>query len=520
MSENNANNGIVRLLLRHVVRLIVYGVPGVLLTAIVVYVAVLQRRPDLESWHLAGLDAEFTVSRETEITTLENYVAMEASLFRQLNERVYDIVPVEEQRRFLRFSSGSQADPRKRSPDWNRTVERTHPQPRGAALLLHGLSDSPYSLRSMAALLYEQQMSVLTIRLPGHGTAPSGLLLSNHRDWMAVVRLGMRHLAGELEAGQPLFIVGYSTGAALAVEYAAARLLGEDLPPARGLILLSPAIGVSPLAAFAVWQSRLAALPGLHTLAWTEILPEYDPYKYNSFTVNAGDQVYRLTRLVASQLDALRSPQGATGMPPILAFQSVADATVSAPAVLNALFLQLAPEGHELVAFDINRHADIEPFLNVSTLATRSRLLEAPPLPVDFTLVANANAATARVVSLRRAAGTTVMVETALDLAWPPEVYSLSHVALPIAPDDPVYGAVPPEDGSIFLGRMDARGERGLLVMSAANLLRLRYNPFYAYVKSRVVAFLETKGLEQPATDAGQGHLRKEIARVVGAVET
>ncbi|MCZ6711536.1 MAG: alpha/beta hydrolase, partial [Gammaproteobacteria bacterium] len=91
-------------------------------------------------------------------------------------------------------------------------------------------------------------------------------LRSNHRDWMAVVRLGMRHLAGELEAGQPLFIVGYSTGAALAVEYAAARLLGEDLPPARGLILLSPAIGVSPLAAFAVWQSRLAALPGLHTL--------------------------------------------------------------------------------------------------------------------------------------------------------------------------------------------------------------------------------------------------------------
>ncbi len=160
----------------------------------------------------------------------------------------------------------------------------------------------------MAGLLYEQGLSVLTMRLPGYGTAPSGLLRSDHLDWMAAVRLGMRHLAGERDEGQPLFIIGYSTGAALALEYATARLLGEDLPPAHGLILLSPAIGVSPLVAFAVWQSRLAALPGLHTLAWTEILPEYDPYKYNSFTVNAGDQVYRLTQRVARQLDALGSP--------------------------------------------------------------------------------------------------------------------------------------------------------------------------------------------------------------------
>ncbi len=480
-----------RSLLRHTMRFVVYGAPAVLLTLIVGYVIVQQQRPDLESWHLVDLDREFTASQATEITTLQDYLEMEVALFQQLDERVFAVVPVENQRRFLRFSPGSQADPRNRTPDWNRTVKRTHPQARGAALLLHGLSDSPYSLRSLAGLLYKRGMSVLTMRLPGHGTAPSGLLRSDHLDWMAAVRLGMRHLAGELDEGQPLFIVGYSNGAALAVEYAAARLLGEDLPPARGLILLSPAIGVSPLAAFAVWQSRLAALPGLHMLAWTEILPEHDPYKYNSFTVNAGDQVYRLTQRVAAQMDALRSPQGVTGMPPILAFQSVADATVSAPAV-NALFLQLAPEGHELVAFDVNRHADIEPFLNASMLGTRSSFLEAPPMPVDFTLVTNANAETDRVVSLRRAAGSTVTVETALDLAWPSDVYSLSHIALPITPDDPIYGAVSPEDSRLFLGRMDVRGERGLLALSAASLLRLRYNPFYSYVESRVAAFLET----------------------------
>ena len=257
-------------LLRYAVRLVVYGAPAVLLTLIVGYVFVQQRRPDLEPWHLVDLDAEFTASQVTEITTLQDYLEMEATLFQQLDERIFAVVPVENQRRVLRFSPDSLADPRNRSPDWNRTVERSNPHARGAALLLHGLSDSPYSLRSIAGLLYEKGLSVLTMRLPGHGTAPSGLLRSGHLDWMAAVRLGMRHLAGELDQGQPLFIVGYSTGAALALEYATARLLGEDLPPARGLILLSPAIRVSPLAALAVWQSRLAALPGLHTLAWTD----------------------------------------------------------------------------------------------------------------------------------------------------------------------------------------------------------------------------------------------------------
>ncbi|MCZ6459968.1 MAG: alpha/beta fold hydrolase [Gammaproteobacteria bacterium] len=493
-----------RSLLKHVVRLIVYGAPAVLLTLIVVYVFIQQRRPDLELWHLVDLDADFTASQASEITTLQDYLEMEAALFQQLDEQVFAAVPLENHRRFLRFSAGSQADPRNLIPDWNRTVKVSHRRARGAALLLHGLSDSPYSLRSIAGLLSAQGLNVLTIRLPGHGTTPSGLLRSDHLDWMAAVRLGMRHLAENLDEGQPLFIVGYSTGASLAVEYAAARLLGEDLPPASGLILLSPAIGVSPLAAFAVWQSRLALLPGLQKLAWTDILPEYDPYKYNSFTANAGDQVYRLTQRVAAQLDALGTEQGVTGMPPILAFQSVVDATVSAPAVLNTLFLQLAPDGHELVAFDINRHADIEPFIKTSTLGIRSRFIDGPTMPVDFTLVANANSKTDRVVSLRRDAGSTVVVEAVLDLAWPSDVYSLSHIALPFAPDDPIYGAVAAEDDRIFLGRMDARGERGMLILPAASLLRLRYNPFYSYVESRVTAFLETKISDERATAAAQ----------------
>ena len=79
-------------------------------------------------------------------------------------------------------------------------------------------------------------------------------------------------------------------------------------------------------------------VPGFEKAAWTDILPEYAPYKYNSFTANIGDQVYQLTQRIAEQLGALASEGVVRGFPPILAFQSVADATVSTPAVVDALF--------------------------------------------------------------------------------------------------------------------------------------------------------------------------------------
>jgi len=468
-----------------------YASLGIVLTLIGVYVTYLERRPDLEPWHKATLEAEFSLVRQTDVNSFDAYLKLEETLFRELDAEVYARTPEQQQRRFLRFASGSLADPRGREPDWNRTLWRRHPDARGSVLLLHGLSDSPYSVRSLARLCYDQGFSVLAMRMPGHGTAPSGLLKVTHQDWMAAVRLGMRHLRAETESVQPLYIAGYSTGAALAVEYAAARLLGEDVPEADGLILLSPAIGVSGVAALAIWQGRLSSLPGLSKVAWTDILPEYDPYKYNSFTVNAGDQVYRLTLRIASQLDQLAAPTGVTGMPPIIAFESVADATVSASAVLRALFMRLAPEGHELVGFDINRHADITALLAKPVTDVRETLLEGPALPVNLTVVTNANDETDDVVAVWRTANSTVTRTEDLAMSWPAGVYSLSHVALPFPPDDPIYGASAPatRDG-IFLGNVELHGERGFLAISGDSLMRLRHNPFWPYLDQRVAAFL------------------------------
>ena len=49
-------------------------------------------------------------------------------------------------------------------------------------------------------------------------------------------------------------------------------------------------------------------------------------------------------------------------------------------------------------------------------------------------------------------------------MSWPDDVYSLSHIALPFSPDDPLYGDDPnSENPGIRLGRLALHGENNTL---------------------------------------------------------
>lgn len=474
-------------LFKHVVFLILYGGLGLLLAGVVGYGVYLHRLPELKPWHEAPLAAEFRAADAGNFASLDDYRALELRLQQEVEAEVYRKLGPDDRRAVNRYHAGSLADPRTRQPDWNMTFEMPVATPRGAALLLHGLSDSPYSMRALAEEMHRRGYWVVGLRLPGHGTAPSALMRTTWQDWAAAVRLAARHLAARTPPGTPLVIAGYSTGAALGVEYALATLQGEALPKASALVLLSPAIGVSPAAAFAVWQGRAAQITGYAKVAWTDVLPEYDPYKYNSFTANAGDQIHQLTRRIAGQLAALVQPGGVAGMPPVLGFQSIVDATVSTDAVVDALYAKLAPGGHALVAFDLNRLAEAQPLFAPGALAVSRNLLEGPALPFELTVVGNENARSEKVVARRRRAGALAVDLEPTGLTWPRDVYSLAHVALPFPPDDPLYGATPPDrPGTLFLGRSGLYGERGLLIVTANDLSRLRHNPFWPYVRERI----------------------------------
>jgi alpha-beta hydrolase superfamily lysophospholipase len=418
---------------------------------------------------------------------LVDYTGLEQRLFDELRNEVYDRAPHAEGDQVLRFNPAGRADPRHYPRDWNRTFELPRDQPRAGVLLLHGLTDSPYSLRVLANTLHEHGAWVVGLRIPGHGTAPAGLVDIDWRDYAAAVRIGARHI-DENVPDSPFYMVGYSNGAALAVEYALAALEDPALPAADGLVLLSPAIGISRAAVLAVWQARLAHLPGLGTLAWNSILPEYDPFKYQSFAVNAGEQMYQLTREIASRIEGLNDGPGLAGFPPVLAFQSLTDATVIPRALVDTLMRNLQGDGHELVLFDVNRTSVVKPFLLAGKAQLRADLIADDSLPFTFTLITNVDEQSHEVMARRVGPRSTTSSDQPLGLRWPRDVYSLTHVALPFPPDDPLYG-YRPEAGSAdpHLGQLGLRGEKGVLIVSPGDLQRLRANPFFPYLEKRML---------------------------------
>jgi alpha-beta hydrolase superfamily lysophospholipase len=463
------------------------AIAGCLAAAIAILIYLLDSRPDLSVWHLADLDEEFNT--RSGVTDLTQYLALEDRLFQQLDELVYDQVPVGPENATNRYSRGSLADPGRWPVNWNRSFQLQQNEPRAGILLLHGLSDSPYSMRELGNTLHQQGATVLGLRIPGHGTAPSGLVETRWQDMASAVRLAARHLRAQI-GDKPLFLVGYSNGGALAMEYALSSLDDATLPQIAGIVLLSPEIGISPVAALAVWQGRLGHLLGMEKLAWNGLLPEYDPYKYGSFAVNAGDLAYRITQRIQRQLNELQGTGKLESLPPILAFQSGVDATVTATALVANLFDRLPEGSHELVLFDINRRAEIGTLLKEDPKTVFEPLLNNTERDYDLTVVSNENADSNRVLARTVLNGEVSASATTYLGKWPQGVYSLSHVALPFSPFDPLYGGPQAGDSpGIALGDLAPRGERGVLRIPGSDILRLRWNPFFDYVLSRTIRF-------------------------------
>jgi alpha-beta hydrolase superfamily lysophospholipase len=443
-------------------------------------------------WHTEKLTEEFTTRMADEVRTFSDYQKLEDRLFSQLEKEVYTQVDTGPAYQLVRYSTGSAADPQQRKPNRNRSFELSVDTPLGGVLLLHGLTDSPYSLRALGETLNRKNYWVIGLRMPGHGTAPSGLTSFKWEDMALVVKLGMEHLVSKV-GKKPIHMVGYSAGGPLALNYTLNALENTATTVPASLVLISPAIGISPAAALAKWIGRLSLLPGLERLAWLNIQPEFDPYKYNSFTSNAGNQVHRLTRSVARRIAARAGKNPKKILPPVLIFKSTVDATVSTDAVVDRLLKHLAPHRHELVLFDINRFASNNSLLVSDPAPFTNRLVADNTLPFSLTLITNENLESSSVIAKHKLPFSLDASKTEmLNLTWPRGVISLSHVALPFSPEDPLYGQYPPErDDVIFLGQIALQGERGLLKIPGDFLMRLRYNPFYSYLETRVVDWLD-----------------------------
>ncbi len=65
---------------------------------------------------------------------------------------------------------------------------------------------------------------------------------------------------------------------------------------------------------------------------------------------------------------------------------------------------------------------------------------DAAPLAFDVTVLSNLTSTDERVAVYRMSPGEVEYRRKRTQMAWPRSVYSLSHIAVPFRPDDPVYG--------------------------------------------------------------------------------
>jgi esterase/lipase len=185
-------------------------------------------------------------------------------------------------------------------------------------LMVHGLTDSPYLLRSVAnSLKFRFPCALIRALLtPGHGTVPGDLLTVNADDWRDAFDYGVNSFA---EASvDEVIALGYSNGSALILDYLnrnpGQQTISKMLLVSPGLQSTNDNAALAPVLRF-VWP-------------WLYERRDEDAAKYESFPTRAAGEFYRLTSDVMSQ--TVSSPDI-----PALVLTSADDTTTRSDRVLE-----------------------------------------------------------------------------------------------------------------------------------------------------------------------------------------
>ena len=184
------------------------------LLALILALRILQseRQPDLKPWHTwAPHEAD---ADDIDGLDWPTWMAREDALMKDMHAHLAKSIAAADRVPADRYFEGSPLYAPRFTRDWNRSYELLPAaEPVGAVVLLHGLSDSPYSLRHVAQAYVSHGYAAIGLRLPGHGTVPAGLTRVRWQDWRAATRLALREARRIAGPGKPLHVVGYSTAA-------------------------------------------------------------------------------------------------------------------------------------------------------------------------------------------------------------------------------------------------------------------------------------------------------------------
>ncbi len=160
-----------------------------------------------------------------------------------------------------------------------------------AILLIHGLTDSPFSFHDLSQFFYQQGFTVRTLLLPGHGVAPSELVHTDYEKWQQAATFAIDQTLNDY---QQVYLGGLSTGGALIFNYLMQQQQVDE--KIKGLFMWSPA---SKAKSDLAWLAKY--IDGIPFIDWIDLDADIDFAKYESFPYNAGAQVHALMKLVVGE---------------------------------------------------------------------------------------------------------------------------------------------------------------------------------------------------------------------------
>ncbi len=162
-----------------------------------------ERGPRLEPWHTFIPDEPHAA--EIDRLDWNSYLAAEARVFAAVRKEVTDRLDEQDRTPDDRYFADSPVYPGHFVQEWNRSyVLEPDGPPKGAVVLLHGLTDAPYSLWHIARRYRELGYVAIGLRTPGHGTVPGALTASRWENWLAATRLAVREARRQVGPGAPL----------------------------------------------------------------------------------------------------------------------------------------------------------------------------------------------------------------------------------------------------------------------------------------------------------------------------
>lgn len=229
-------------------------------------------------------------------------------------------------------------------------------------LLIHGYTDSPFTVQTLGVRLAEAGHTVRCDLLPGHGTDPRELNSLSWRAWWDAVLLAHDALARECER---VFAVGLSFGGTLGLHLAQHRELA-------GLVTLAAMLGsVDPRPYHAGWLRYIQPFV-LKATGPDVSRPVTDYVGYDTVPVAGVAEVMKLIAHVKDDLTAVRCP--------LLIIHGQHDHTVP---LENARYIHQAvsstdkklvvlPRSHHVVTLDVEHEALEEEVLAFVARASRA----------------------------------------------------------------------------------------------------------------------------------------------------